>query len=176
MEGIWDRDADESRYRNIHVPQGEWRVSGRPADILSAVLGSCVATCMWDPVARIGELNHFMLAVDASSQPENARYGLSSMEQLIQALTKQGADRRNLEAKLFGGAQMSRSLGSIGCDNIRFAKRFLNTERIPCTSESLGGTDARKLRFWPTTGQVQQMMLGTGVDVGIFDGGLQLKL
>ena len=33
---------------------------------ITTVLGSCVSTCLWDPVERIGGMNHFMLPGDAA--------------------------------------------------------------------------------------------------------------
>jgi chemotaxis protein CheD len=28
---------------------------------VSTILGSCVAVCLWDPVLRIGGINHYMM-------------------------------------------------------------------------------------------------------------------
>ncbi len=143
----------------IHVAQGEFRISRRSDDLISTVLGSCVATCMWDPVKKIGGVNHFLLAEGETEGVVHSRYGVHSMELLINGLLKLGAERNRLEAKLFGGARMYGAFGSIGDDNARFARQFLSAEKIPCLAESLGGTHARKLRFWPTTGRAQQMLL-----------------
>ncbi|MGB5560608.1 MAG: chemotaxis protein CheD [Paracoccaceae bacterium] len=152
-------NAETFTYVTINVSQGEFRVSRRHDEMICTVLGSCVATCMWDPVNRIGGLNHFLLAEGETGGPTNSRYGLHSMELLINGLLKYGAERKLLVAKLFGGARMFDGLGAIGEDNARFARNFLAAEGIPCHSESLGGTAARKIRFWPTTGRAQQMFL-----------------
>jgi chemotaxis protein CheD len=143
----------------IHVAQGEFRISKRNDDLISTVLGSCVATCMWDPVRKIGGVNHFLLAEGETEGIVHSRYGVHSMELLINGLLKLGAERNRLEAKLFGGARMYGAFGSVGEDNARFARQFLIAEKIPCRAESLGGKQARKLRFWPTTGRAQQMLL-----------------
>ena len=39
---------------------GELYVTDRDESILTT-LGSCVAACVWDPVAKVGGANHFML-------------------------------------------------------------------------------------------------------------------
>lgn len=151
------------------VIQGEYMVSGDPNCMLSTVLGSCVATCLYDPVAGIGGMNHFLLpgvnnavnnganngAGRAAAESHNS-YGLHLMECLINGLLRQGAKRSRLQGKLFGGAYITKGLPDIGRGNVDFARKFLAYEGIPCTGESLGGSSARRLRFWPVTGQASQ--------------------
>ena len=36
---------------------------------ITTVLGSCVSTCLWDPLERIGGMNHFMLPGDDRPAP-----------------------------------------------------------------------------------------------------------
>jgi chemotaxis protein CheD len=45
----------------IFVMQGDYAASNQEGEILQTLLGSCVATCIHDPVARVGGLNHFLL-------------------------------------------------------------------------------------------------------------------
>jgi len=144
----------------LYVLQGEHQVSGAPDVVLSTILGSCVAVCLWDDVAGLGGMNHFLLPFGpkaAAATPE--RYGVHAMEILINALLKAGARRNRLQAKLFGGAQLSATLSDIGQSNARFAKEFLATEDIPCLAESLGGTSARRVLFRPRTGNVRQLLV-----------------
>ena len=143
----------------VHVVQGEYSVSDRQDVVLTTILGSCVSTCLWDPVARIGGMNHFLLPEGGSAKAQQFRYGLYAMELLINGLLKMGANRARLEAKLFGGAAMSDGLGNIGAANGAFALRFLADEGIPCVAQSLGGRQARRVRFTPSTGHAQQMLL-----------------
>ena len=51
----------------------------------------------------------------------------------------------------------------IGEDNADFTISFLATEGIPLVTKSLGGVQARNLRFWPATGRVQQKLTNTCV-------------
>lgn len=139
-----------------HVIQGQYLVSSDAGETLTTILGSCVATCLFDPEARIGGMNHFLLADDrGSGGGDLLRYGPHAMELLINALLKAGAHRERLRGKLFGGASMQNSLRGIGPANAAFARNFLKTEGIPCLAECLGGTLGLRLRFWPTTGRVQ---------------------
>lgn len=143
----------------IHVVQGEYSVSDRSDTVLTTILGSCVSTCIWDPVARVGGMNHFLLPDAGPARGQQFRYGLYAMELLINGLLKRGASRQRLEAKLFGGAAMSDGLGNIGAANAAFAQRFLADEGIHCAAQSLGGRQARRIRFTPTTGQARQLLL-----------------
>jgi chemotaxis protein CheD len=122
---------------------------------------------MHDPVAKVGGMNHFLLPGDTQAGPNSLSYGTNAMEVLINALMRQGARRERLQAKLFGGARMMTSGRDIGGLNGEFARRFLEREHIPCTSVSLGGTQARKIRMYPTTGVVQQMFVGESTVVPV---------
>jgi chemotaxis protein CheD len=149
--------------QTVYVAQGEYQTTDQPHVVLSTVLGSCVAACIWDPEAKLGGMNHFLLAnASETDSAKSLRYGVHAMEMLINDLLKKGARRSALRAKLFGGANMASNLGDIGASNARFAKQFLATEDIPCLAESLGGTNARRVLFRPTLGQVRQMIVESG--------------
>ena len=90
---------------------------------------------------------------------DDIRYGAYAMELLVNGLLRQGADRTRLAAKVFGGASMNARLRDIGAMNGAFALKFLADEGIPCLSQSLGGTLARRIRFWPVTGQARQLLV-----------------
>jgi chemotaxis protein CheD len=143
----------------LPVLQGEFRVSDQAGQMFTTILGSCVATCISDPVRGIGGMNHFLLPGDDRSDRASLRYGVNAMELMINALLKQGARRERLEAKLFGGARMLQGLHNIGRSNADFALWFLEAEKIRCVGQSLGGERARKLRYWPHSGQVQQQFV-----------------
>ncbi len=81
------------------------------------------------------------------------------MEALINALFKAGAVKGDFEAKVFGGAAVVAGLSNIGERNSAFALDYLSTERIPVISQSLGGSQARRIRFWPATGRVSQKLV-----------------
>lgn len=155
----------------IYVAQGECQISDNPAAVLSTVLGSCVAACMWDERSGLGGMNHFLLPHGpAPGRNDAVRYGVHSMELLTNGLLKRGANRKNLRAKLFGGATMAANLGGIGDLNASFARNFLAVEEIPCLAEDLGGTFARRVNFHPTSGQARMMKVrhsdvGAQVDV-----------
>lgn len=151
--------ATPAAERTRHVVQGEYAVAAGPGVVMTTILGSCVAACMRDPVAGVGGMNHFLLPGDADSPVDSMKYGLNSMELLINALQKMGAQRRRLEAKLFGGANVVHNLSDIGKKNAAFAIEFLQAEGIACVGQSLGGDRARRVRYWPHTGRAAQILL-----------------
>jgi len=142
--------------RRLTVAQGDSIASTDPNVEFTTVLGSCVAVCLHDGCAGVGGMNHFLLAEPAAIANEEARllnrYGVHSMELLINEMLKRGAMRHNLKARIYGGATMRQGLGEIGNANIHFARRFLANESIQILGENVGGTSARRVEFRPFAG------------------------
>lgn len=145
--------------KRINIVQGEYHVSGDDELAITTLLGSCVAACISDPIARVGGMNHFLLPGEDTSSPLVARHGVHLMELLINGLLKIGAGRHRLEAKLFGGARTMLGLGDFGAANVRFAQEFLKREGIAIVGGSLGGETGRRIQFWPATGRVRQKLV-----------------
>ncbi|MEP9359811.1 chemotaxis protein CheD [Sphingomonas sp. KR3-1] len=143
--------------RRLAIVQGEHAVVAEPEVVISTLLGSCVAACLFDPVARVGGMNHFLLGEPSADQhvaaTEMARYGVHAMELLINGMMKRGAVRGRLMGHLYGGANIVSGLGAIGSSNAAFARRFMETEGIPVAHSDLGGTSARKIEFLPHEGR-----------------------
>jgi len=122
---------------------------------LVTLLGSCVAACLYDPIAAVGGMNHFMLPGGDSGDGTCARYGANAMELLINDLLKRGARRARLQAKVFGGGNVLSGFHSdpIGTRNARFILEYLHAEDIPIRAQDLGDIHARKVGFFPQTGR-----------------------
>ena len=153
----------ESGERRVHIIQGEYNVSDDPDVVLTTLLGSCVAACLRDPVARIGGMNHFLLpgqeAGEGAPRGAGETYGVHLMELLVNGLLRRGARRDRLEGKLFGGARTMDGLADIGARNAAFAERFLAHEGIRLTGGSLRGEQGRRIQFWPVSGRARQVFL-----------------
>jgi chemotaxis protein CheD len=141
----------------IHVIQGEFHVSSDANVVMTTILGSCVAACLRDPAAGVGGMNHFLLPGEVGDA--GLRYGVQSMELLVNGLLRRGARRERLEAKLFGGARMHDSFSDIGLQNAEFAERFLRDEGVTVLGGSLRGDQARRIQFWPVSGRARQIAL-----------------
>lgn len=145
--------------KTITVVQGDYAVSADPHVVMSTVLGSCVAVCLFDARAGVGGMNHFLLAGSGAAKSADLKYGVNAMELLINRVLRAGGERRNLQAKLFGGARMTDHSRDIGRSNADFALEFLEREGIPCVSQSLGGDKARRVQFTPSTGAARQLQI-----------------
>ena len=117
--------------------------------IVTTILGSCVAVCLWDPDLRIGGVNHYMLPDAVGSAQLSARFGAVACARLVDQLVALGSDRRKLHAKIFGGACVIPSLeGSgihLGLKNVAVARSILDREHISISAEETGGGSGRKL-------------------------------
>ncbi|MFK4872283.1 chemotaxis protein CheD [Novosphingobium sp. ZW T3_23] len=149
---------DTERHNHATVLQGQFRVSASPVDEFGTVLGSCVATCLHDPVASLGGMNHFLLPKPLSETERgevDVHYGVYLMEMLINAMLAQGGRKQHMRAHLYGGANLHRGMERIGSANARFAREFLQREGITLAREDLGGSAARRLDFRPASGLVR---------------------
>lgn len=157
----------QEQERKINIVQGENYVDDDPRTVLTTILGSCIAACIWDGVAGIGGMNHFLLPGDGKHrQPggDAMRFGVHAMELLLNALLRRGAQKSRMQAKLFGGARMIKGLTDIGEMNAHFAERFLCEEGINLVGGSLRGEQGRRIQFWPHTGRARQVLLANETD------------
>lgn len=146
----------------VAIVLGEFHVSRTP-EVITTVLGSCIAACIRDPQRNVGGINHFLLP-DApktanADDGESLRYGVYALECLINGVLRGGGRRETLEVKVFGGGRVIEGNTDVGRKNIEFARAFFKTEGIKIASEDVGGTFARRLRFWPTTGRAQVLQI-----------------
>jgi chemotaxis protein CheD len=142
----------------VKILPGQYYAAARDMLIVT-VLGSCVSACLWDPVRRIGGMNHFMLP----GAGDSARMGVYAMELLINRMLKLGAERSRLVAKVFGGAAVLQGMEAlnIGSQNSAFVLDFLREEGIVVVAQDLNDVCARKVCFSPHDGKVRVKRLGT---------------
>lgn len=145
----------------ITIIQGDVVVSSDPTVVFGTLLGSCVSVCLYDVEAHVGGMNHFLIPGGGCGRSHRVRshlLGEDAMDHLIEKVLHAGGCRSRLECKAFGGAALHSRLGDIGQENVRFLLQYLQKKNIECVSYSFGGTHARRIRFWPTTGKVLQAM------------------
>ncbi len=122
--------------------------------MVTTVLGSCVAVCLFDETTGIGGINHYMLPFWNGSELASPKYGNIAIESLTKKMELLGCKRENLVAKVFGGAnQLGHSIG-VGQRNIKVAEEILSELKIKIVAKSLGGHKGRKLNFNTSTGEV----------------------
>lgn len=156
---FWDTWHDKCSSK---IMPGEYYV-GNKDEIISTVLGSCIAVCIRDPQIGVGGMNHFMLpggtdggqAIVGSS----AKLGVFAMKYLINAILKNGGRKENFEFKIFGGANVMATRMDVGSVNIEFIRRYMSLEGFCITSEDLGTKHPRKINYFPRTGKVMMKHL-----------------
>lgn len=147
----------------VFVLPGFHYVSAKTGVAVSTLLGSCVSACLRDEASNLGGLNHFLLPHSSgqTDTSQSARYGIHAMEVLINDLIKRGAQKQNLVAKIFGGANViaTSTPNPIGQQNATFVKDYLTAEGIPIIASDLGGSRARRIYFFPETGRVSVLLV-----------------
>jgi len=141
---------------SIHI--GGCHASRRPS-VIETLLGSCVAVCLYDPVASIGGMNHILLPgkADLKKFDNVARYAINAMELLINRVMNLGGNKQRFMAKVFGGAHVLPAISRenwMGTKNSEFVLEFLQMEAITVVSQDLGGHDTRKIYFHTDTSDV----------------------
>lgn len=156
----------------VWVAQADFYVTANPVEVLSTILGSCIAVCIHDPVAACGGMNHFLLP-EAPTPTDGLpsielRYGSYSIERLINAVLSRGGRRDRLEAKVFGGSNV---LGTtnIGHHNADFVEAYLEKEGVPIVARDLRGTAPRRIHYYPTTGLAKMARPRESLAAMIFD-------
>jgi chemotaxis protein CheD len=152
----YDRDFSTNAAK---ILPGEYYATVKDMMIVT-VLGSCVAACIRDTQNGIGGMNHFMLP-DGGTKENNpssmsARYGTYAMEILINQITKMGARRQFLEAKVFGGGNVlgGMTIANVGERNATFVLDYLKDEEIKVVAQDLIDIYPRKVYYFPKTGKV----------------------
>jgi chemotaxis protein CheD len=149
----------------VWVCQGEFYVSTNSREVLTTILGSCIAVCIRDPETGFGGMNHFLLPEDTKINPGlpglQLRYGSFSIERLINVLVSYGARREKLEIKVFGGANVIRGTSNIGHRNADFVEQYFKREGLTIAAKHLRGHTPRRVRYFPSTGVVHMSECGS---------------
>jgi chemotaxis protein CheD len=151
----YDREFERGA---VKILPGQYHAA-RQDIVIVTVLGSCVSACLWDPAARIGGMNHFLLPGSSHAGgggPDAARLGVYAMELLLNAMLKLGAARGRIVAKVFGGASVLEGMDAlnVGSQNGAFVLEFLREERIALAAQDLYDVCPRKVYFFPHSGKV----------------------
>lgn len=154
LERYWDHHWNNWL---VNLAQGDYAVSDEPI-LLTTVLGSCVASCLFAPDIKMGGINHFLLPSAGASENESNsfRYGVHAMEVLINSLLRKGASRNSLELKVCGAADVVSGLSNrVGQANAAFIRLYAQQEGLNLLAEDLGGDKPRRVIFNPTTGSMK---------------------
>jgi chemotaxis protein CheD len=134
----------------IYLHPGQLFATAHPSTV-TTILGSCVSLCLWDPLSKIGGINHFLLPFWVGDDAASPRFGTVAIESLIEKILALGAHKSRLQAKVFGGACVIEAFRErddhIGVVNARLAENMLRLQRIPVVEQDVAGRRGRKLIF-----------------------------
>jgi chemotaxis protein CheD len=139
---------------------GQYIMTSAPA-LISTVLGSCVAVCLWDRATQMTGMNHYLLPGREGEEVKNASRGMIAIPLLIQSMINRKAEK--LEAKIFGGCNslyQENDLYKVGERNVSIAFQILKDFNIPIVAHHVGGNMGRKIVMNSTSGKVRMRLLG----------------
>ena len=132
---------------NYFLEPGYIYVSAKPM-VISTVLGSCIAVCLYDRKRKVSGMNHFQFPGTGRKDRATARYGNVALPCLIRMILDGGSKKKHLEAQILGGAHNPEiSPKDIGQENITIARKILARAGIRVVSEDIGGEKGRKIVF-----------------------------
>ncbi|MCL1835283.1 MAG: chemotaxis protein CheD [Oscillospiraceae bacterium] len=146
--------------------------TAKAPDILTTLgLGSCVGITLVDKAKRIGGLAHVMLPTYKGYEGQNiAKFADSAIIELINQMTRIGATRGALVAKIAGGAHMfgktqSNDALKIGERNAAASLAILKQLGIPIQANDTGGSHGRTIELYIDTGALKIKSVGAGEKV-----------
>lgn len=135
---------------------GHILITGDHTTIMT-VLGSAVAVTLFDPVRKLGGMNHFVRPRLGENIPPTALYAGPATHKLIRMFKELEAPPRNLEAQIFGGAaplEKDAEKALLGGQNIEAAEKILQENGVKIVGRETGGHHGRKIMFNTWTGEV----------------------
>lgn len=137
---------EEAGHTYLHP--GQIAFSASPS-IVSTILGSCVALCLYDETTAAGGINHFLLPHGRVS----ARSGEAANAMLLAMFSERGIPTSRLKAKVFGGASMlAVGGGDLARKNVEVAVAFVREHDIALAGCDVGGVRGRHLYFRTSDG------------------------
>jgi chemotaxis protein CheD len=124
-------------------------VQGPGPPLVTYALGSCIAVILFDPVALVGGMLHFMLpdsALDPARSADNPfLFADTGVPILLREACRLGAQRNTLRVSIAGGAQVMNesSIFHIGKKNYLALRKILWKAGIMVQSEAIGGDVSR---------------------------------
>ena len=157
--------ADTAVGRRLVVGIGDFAVSDNPADtVVTHALGSCIAVCLFDPLAHVAGLLHFLLPESrinpARAKEQPAAFADTGIPMLFDAACRLGALKKRCVVHLIGGAEVTTSLANsstfdIGRRNILAARNSLWRNGVLIKGESVGGSQVRTVHIDVARGAIQ---------------------
>jgi chemotaxis protein CheD len=140
---------------------GDMGLSDSPEEhLITYSLGSCIAVIIFDPLARVGGMLHYMLP-ESSLDPEKARknpciFADTGITHLFKSSYQLGAKKERMVVKTVGGAQILDPNGffDIGKRNYLAMRKIFWKNNVAIAAEHVGGETNRTVWLEIDTGRV----------------------
>lgn len=154
----------------IRVGIADLNIAVSPQKLITVGLGSCIGIAIYDMNKKIGGLAHIMLpdSTQFNDVKNPLKFADLAIPMLLDKMQRYGAAKRNLVAKIAGGASMfnfsdKSMIMDIGKRNGGSVKKVLSEYNIPIVSEDIGGNKGRTMIFNTQNGIVQIKTVGLGI-------------
>jgi chemotaxis protein CheD len=149
----------------IYLKPGELYINDHPG-IVTTVLGSCVSVTLYSPRNRAAAICHGMMPRweeterDKGPHKERFKYVDYAIRYMMKVFRSFGLKPREIEVKLFGGANLFSSADDggprvpVGRQNVITALEVMEEEGLVLARKDVGGMQGRKLHFYLHTGEV----------------------
>ena len=128
--------------------------------LVTYALGSCIGVCIYDPVARVGGLLHFMLP-ESKINVEKARqspvmFADTGVPLLFKGAYELGATKHRLIVIAAGGAEVLADDGhfKVGSRNRTMLRKLFWKNNILLTADDTGGSISRTMILKMSDGEV----------------------
>ncbi|HKK02229.1 MAG TPA: chemotaxis protein CheD [Desulfuromonadales bacterium] len=141
----------------LYLRPGEMHFSRTPV-VVGTILGSCLSVTFYSRRLAAGAICHALLP--GGEGRSGSRYVDYAILHMLDEFARVGAPPHELDAKLFGGADMfgqrtaHGGRPTVGRQNIIAARATLDREGVTVSRSHLGGNLGRKLYFYPHSGDV----------------------
>lgn len=150
--------SSDSALSCIYLRPGEIHAAEKPT-LVRTILGSCISAIFFNRRNRIGAMCHALLP-SGDCHAEGFRYLDCAMYWMVGWFNERGIPMRDVEVKLFGGADVlcpddtCDRVETIGSKNIQKAMEIVERERLKLIARDLGGRRGRKVSFFTHTGRI----------------------
>lgn len=154
----------------IKVGMADLKVTRHPGALTTLGLGSCIGISLYDARTKNIGMAHIMLPNSdmVKTSTVRAKFADTGITDLISEMEKLGSNRRDLTAKIAGGAQMfayanSSDIMRVGARNADAVRKILSDLGIPILADDTGGNYGRTIEFSSEDGRLMVKTIGHGV-------------
>lgn len=157
----------------IHLNIGEVYITQKPT-VIWTILGSCISVVFYNKRLQTGGICHAQLPekrrlnescmkacpVKCSGNGTDSgrfKFVTCSAQYMLEQFNQYGIQNREIEVKLFGGANVFQTNGTaktVGSQNLEAALKFIQKHNLNLVSKYIGGKTGITIYFHSHTGKV----------------------